>query len=165
MRFTHLFRRFLGAGTDASKQFGQAGDLAPNTAGAGAVPMRPSDAVDSVLITRFTNASGWPVQRVAIGYSYIGVGVAPATLPNCALWIWDTRTDRWYRMPSTFTLTLDQVALSDVVAMMEGGPRSQAETFNPTAGSLEAWLSVPAPGGAPDGEYRFILGPDLSANP
>ena len=164
MRFPHRFQRFLGAGTDPAKQLGQATDLDPNAAGAGSVPLRPSDAVDLVLISRFVNASGWPMQRVAIGYSYAGAGPAPA-LTNCALWIWDFRTERWYRMPVTFTLTVNQIAVSDVVALMEGAPRSAAEQLIPTAGTLEAWLAVPNPGGAPDGTYTFITGPDLSTSP
>lgn len=165
MRFAHLFSRFLGAGTPATKQLGQATDLAPNTAGASSTPLRPSDSVDNVIIGRMQNPSGWPLQRIAIGYSYIGVGPAPA-LTGCALWLWDARTERWYRMPATFTLTVDQIQISDVVGAMESGPRSQAELLNPTAGSLEAWLAVTNPGGPPpDGEYRFVVAPDLSTTP
>lgn len=163
MRFPHQFSRFLGLGTDPARQLGQASDLAPNTAGSGSTPLKPSDATDTILISKFTNSSGWPLQRVAIGYK--GPGGAPA-LPNCALWVWDYETERWYRMPTTFTLNPDQITITDVVALMEGGPRSQAELLKPTAGSLEAWLSVPNPGGPPpDGEYVFAFGPDLSANP
>ena len=42
MRFPTRFSRFVGSGTDATKQLGQAADLTPNTAGAGGNPARPS---------------------------------------------------------------------------------------------------------------------------
>lgn len=164
MRFPHYFSRFIGASAPANMVLGQAADLDPNTAGFGGGPMQPSDAVDNVLITKITSPSGWPLQRIAIGYSYVGAGPAPA-LPNCALWIWDGLTGRWYRMPSTFTLTIDQITVADVVGLMDGGPRGQADMLKPSVGGLEVWVSVPAPGGAPDGEYRFPVGPDMSANP
>lgn len=161
MRFPHRFSRFLGAGTDPLRQLGQAADLDPNAP----APKKPSDTVDMVLIGKFINSSGWPLQRVAIGYKYIGGGAPPA-LPGCALWVFDYQTEQWYRMPATFTLTLNQIQISDVVALMESSPRNQAALVTPTAGSLEAWLAVPNPGGPPpDGEYVFSTGPDLSANP
>jgi hypothetical protein len=68
-------------------------------------------------------------------------------------------------MPATFTLTVDQIQFSDVVVLAETRPVSQASVVTPTSGSLEAWLSVPDPGGSPAGRYSFAVGPDLSASP
>lgn len=164
MRFPLRFSRFLGVGTDPARQLGQATDLNPNIAGTGSVPRPPSDAVDNILITKFANSSGWPFQRVALGYRYVGGGVAPA-IPATAVWLYDYKTEQWYRLPTTVTLNPNQLTMADSVVLMEGGPRSPTTLLEPTAGSFEAWLAVPAPGGAPDGEYTFIVGPDLSTSP
>lgn len=164
MRFPVRFSRFLGAGTDPARQLGQATDQNPNTAGSGAVPILPNDASDNVLITKFANASSWPFQRIVLGYRYKGAGAAPA-IPGVGLWLYDFKTEQWYRLPTLVTVNPNQMTMADSVVLMEGTPRSQQTVLEPTAGSFECWVAVPTVGGAPDGEYTFIVGPDLSTSP
>lgn len=126
----------------------------------------PLSSMDNLFAGKFTSPSGFPVQRLAIGYKYTGAG--PAIDLPVQVWIWDDSTTAWYLL-SSGTLThpsasgqgtvtkVASLAGSDMPAVGAGLGSAQG------VGSLTVFVFVSDPGAAPNGTYDFVVAPDLAS--
>ena len=144
MRFTSKFSRFKGAPGP-----GLGDDTVPTTA-----PTPGPNA--NLMCSRFSNVNGWPCHRIAVTYR----GPESAIPLPATMWFWEELTQYWYQIGATVNLNPDAVTFFDVVGLLEGSQASP--DVNPTAGSIAALLIVDDPGGAPNGEHIFAMGPDLT---
>lgn len=169
MRMHAVFSRWKsgGAGTvtlgsDAVPNAAQGADgvapgVAPPNTQSKAGAVGTGQVGDNALIARFSATNGFPVNRVAVAYNYIGAG-SPVTL-TADLYLWCSAMQRWFKV-STGTLVNGQITLFQCVALSE--PVARATASVPASGSIEALLIV-ADNTAPNGEHRFAMGADVAA--
>ena len=157
MRFPLMFQRQVG---------GASSDPA---LGSDTVPTHVSGPTEqkllagkNVLQTRLQNIVGWPVQRVAIGYAYAGVGVAPNL--SCDAYVWEDESERWYKVTDTpVTLKPYQLTFIDSPIMIDTPRAGSSGASSP--GALEV-LFIVSNGGAPvNGVYTIVAGGDASNTP
>ena len=155
MRMHKKFSRWKGAGGTALGSDGAAG-VPPTGA--------PSNQ-DNLLVSGFTNSSGFPVHRVAVSYK----GPAAAIVLVAQLWVWDDLTQGWYEVGAPQNITPNRLTYFDMASLSDP-PQIQRSSLPvggsivATAGSISALLVV-QDGATPAGEYVFGLGPDLTVLP
>lgn len=118
--------------------------------------------MDNLLTCKVTSTSGFPVQRIAVGYKT--TAAAPIALPF-EVWIWDDPTSAWYLLTSGNLVapvaanngTITKVAVMAGADLAALGANTQA-----SVGALDAWVFIKDPGAAPNGTYDFIVAPDLA---
>lgn len=150
MRFPKSFSRFKGTVPAGAIALG----------GDGAAPTAPPGSYDNVMVSRFSNTNGWPCHRVAVVYKApSGVLALSATM-----WFWEDNLQAWFQIGDPQNLTPGKVAFFDVVALLDV-PHVAADMNSVTAGSIAQALVVADSGGAPNGEHKFAVGPDLTTSP
>ena len=151
MRFPSAFKRVKPAATG---EITLGADVAPNAA-LGAPSPPPGPTITNALFCKSIGTSAQPCARLAVAYNYQGAGVALA-LP-ADVWFWDGTTQRYYRIQTGKTLTVDTITHFEVPALAPPGDIDKA-----TSGNIDAILVVSDPGAAPNGTYVFGWGPDLA---
>jgi hypothetical protein len=150
MRFPTIFKRILPA-TAGTKTLGT--DTVP---GAG-VP--PDSSADNLLVAKNNNINGWPVHRVAVTY-FTDAG-APIDL-TAKMYFYEEASARWYLIGQG-TLKNGQVTFFDIISLADP-PQTQKNLAAGNSGSISQILIVDA-GAAPNGNYVFTMGPDLTTFP
>jgi len=155
MRFPNKFVRYIGAGL--SPLLGS--DVDPTTLSPYVQKQYLGN--DNVLVSRTLNVGGFPMQRVAIGWSYSGAG-APAVAP-VTVFIWDDNSERWYKVyhASVVSIPVNNITFLDVCTLLDFPHTTPGAGMLPT-GALEYAILVGAPVAAPDGMYTIIAGCDVS---
>jgi len=154
MRFPKKIVRYLGAGL--SPLLGS--DADPTT-------LTPAQQAaykgkDNVLTARGNNINGFPVQRVAAGYVFDGVG-APGNMP-VSVFVFDDNTGRWFKIANAaLAIPLNTIVFLDVCTLLDFPNTREGEGMQST-GALEIAIVPQAPAGAPDGTYSIVLGCDVS---
>lgn len=139
--------------------FNRVVDGVADTLGTDAVPTtRPSASADNQFACKLYNVNGFPLQRLAVGYT--------TNLPNhagkdvtVAVWLWDDTSSAWYQVGSA-ALKDGTISYFDVPALMDNPQRVRDDYAN--AGSCEVCLVAAKPGGADVATYTFICGADVS---
>ena len=111
----------------------------------------PSAPGDNILAHKLQR----PMERVAIGWWYEGVGAAPASLP-VTIYAWDDTSGHWYEA-ATGTLANGKLTYLRCVSLADP-PQVQANLGQPQHG-VEVLVIVEDNAGA-DGTYHFVAGPD-----
>ena len=138
MRFTKLFKRYVGGGGTAL--------------GSDAAPTNPPGNQDNVLTARFSDINGFFGQRIAITMS----GPATTDDKTVTLYIWEEQSRKWYVAPTTTKLSQDSVKYFDVPFLIaQPQNRANANEDNTNPGSLEVYIRVSADGTVPNVEYVF----------
>lgn len=158
MRFPFKFTRQVGA---ASLDPALGSDVNPTTLAAGSVA-KAYLTNSNVYSSRLQNTSGYPVQRIAVGYGTDAVGLAQ----TIKLYMWEDMTERWYEVPHTGTTANKTIAFFDIAALVDVANvkqtgAQQGQLTSP--GSMEVAIVVTPPGGDPAGVYTFIVGSDASS--
>lgn len=147
MKFPSAFTRYLGTIPAGGKQLGT--DALPSG--------RPVSNQDNLLISRFSNVNGWPVQRVAVTYS----GPSGASNLTARMYFYEDSTGSWYQIGAQQTIVSGTVSFFDCVAILEM-PNTLAKLQDATSGSLAQVLIVDAVG-VVAGAYQFAMAPDLTS--
>lgn len=155
MRFHKTFQRVKPA----------AGGGSPPTLGSDAAPTTaaPTAQQDNVLSCKIRDINGWPVQRIAVGWTTTGAN--PVAL-NGDLYVWERTIGHWFKINDTaLSLKPNQLFFFDIVSMIE--PVSNAQNVigsGPRAASdsLDVMLIVTDPGAAIAATYVIGMGPDLT---
>lgn len=125
----------------------------------------PSKSQSNVLHSRPFNYQGWPAQRIAVAYTYVG-STDPAPDLTADLYFWEDSQEAWFKLnASAVTLKSGQIAYFDVVTVIEGAlTNNRLDGNSSSVGALEVCL-VPAYDGTPDsGEYKFSMAADMSSS-
>ncbi len=160
MKFPTAFTRYKGTVPAGAKALGADTTLPVGRAGA---------STDNVLSSRFVSINGWPVTRVAVAAKYTGVG-SPIALDawmyfyedNLGLWI-PTQAAATPVTPGTAAAP-KPVVFFDVITLTDL-PHVKGDLDAVTPGSISQILVVADAGGAPDGQYDFVIGADLTQKP
>jgi hypothetical protein len=154
MRFPHSFKRYVGKAPEGGKELGT--DKAP-TSETARVPTP-----DNVFESRVANIHGYPVQRLAVGYS--GPKGAPELV--VAVFVYDDTSERWYQSGIAQQIAEGTLSYFDVPLLLDNARTGGGEGLK-SQGALEAMIVVEPNGGshklkAPEGTYIFIAGADVS---
>lgn len=149
MRFPTLFKRVLPAGPSAKT-------LGADTIPGAGVP--PNTTMDNIVVAKSGNMIGNPVSRIAVTY-FTDAG-APIDL-TAKMYFYEAGSAQWYLIAQG-TLKNGQVTFFDIIALAD--PPVTAKTLDAASSSITQLLIVDA-GAAPDGNYVFTMGADLSASP
>lgn len=155
MRFPGKFTRYIGASSpDPTVTV-----LLP---AALVAPMgKPKPNTDTQVSTRPYNFQGWPGHRVALAYTYIGVG--PAPLIDTDVYFWEDSTEAWYRLNGStpIVLTTGEMNWSDLASIVEKATVNADP--NNSVGSIDLAIVV-ACAVPPDGLFKFAFGVDLTSS-
>ena len=149
MKFPQSFVRYVGtvpAGASA---------LGSDTTPAAKAPAGE----DNVLVSRFSNINGWPIQRIAVTYK----GPTGAPSVTARMFFYEDGTQAWYKVGADVVMAPGTVSFFDVVALLEL-PNTRANMAQSSSGSVSQFLQVDLPTGSPAaGPYTFAMGPDLTS--
>jgi hypothetical protein len=156
VRFPLHFVRTLP--TPAAPLIGLGADTVPSTA--------PDHAtMDNLFVGKFVSNSGFPVERLAIGYKYTGAG--PAVALPCQLWIWEDKTQAWYLL-ATANLSAPGTSGQGTITPLRVLSGAEAPSLGSdyggggNIGSLTVLIIVQN-NSAPNGTYDFVVAPNLTA--
>ena len=153
MRFPASFKRQKGS---ASTDPAIGSDATPTT-------VAPAASNDNVLTAKLRDINGWPVQRIAVGWTT--TAASPVAL-NGALYLWEETSGHWYLIQSGVSLPPNQLVFFDVCTISEPTPVDRnlykSSSASNSAGAIEVMLIVTDPGTAVNGVYVFVMGPDLT---
>lgn len=129
--------------------------LPQDSAGAQVAPPTTLDCGMSFM--RYTD-TGWPVHRVAVGYS------GPVGAPNlqAQLFVFDKTSNLYFATGASSTLTLGQISFFPVVSIGDA-PQTRTNGDKQINGGVDVVLIV-TPSGSVNGTYTFAMGPDLISN-
>ena len=156
MYFPNKFVRYVGAAP--------AGGIA---LGADADPTTLSVALQSayktltnVLTIRLANTIGFPVQRIAVGCTYVGAGT-PSAVPIVS-YVWDDNTQRWFilQQAAAIAVAINSITFVDVPSLLDF-PTTDGIGLR-AVGALELAIVAAVPTTHPDGTYTFVTGCDVS---
>jgi hypothetical protein len=149
MRFPVIFTRGKGAGAPTPTL--GSGDTTPTVSSKYIDYVDPSSGKgDNVLHHKLQR----PMNRVAVGYWYTGVGTA-ADLP-VTIWVWDAASEHWYEAASG-TLKNGQLTYLKCASLCDP-PQVQANLGQPQHG-VDV-LVIISDNSSGDGTYTFVVGPD-----
>lgn len=154
MRFHRMFLRSKPSG-------------AHPTLGADAVPTgAPTEPLpDNMLSIAFRDINGWPVHRIAMAFKG---SVAPGANLAATAWVWDGLSETWYQLgPAAVVLEPNRIAFFDFLGVPEFpgvvATRIDASGNLPSVGrAAEVVFIVTDPNGVADGDYTFVIAPDLT---
>ena len=147
MRFPCSFVRYVGATPSGGTSLG--GDATPTG------PL--TQQLDNVLYSRFSNINGWPIHRIALAYS----GSSGVLSTKARIFLYEDSTAQWYQVGADVTIAPGFISYFDVCALLEI-PNTQANLVQATSGSVQVFIQVDKPSGAPDGTYSVAVAPDLT---
>ncbi len=155
MRFQKVFSRWKGATPTGGITVGA--DGVPT-----GVPSTFNQAKGNVLSYLLQSPTGWPVHRIAVGYT--PPVVVPATVLGVygTMYIYDAESALWYRMGEGRML-LQPKALTYFDSIAPGSRAVKSSTLGDNnSPSADVALFIEDPGSMPDGEHKFAMVPDLT---
>jgi|SRR5579859_4343640 len=162
MNLTHFIRQ-KGGGT-SDPVLGSASDPAPTFADGEnkqdtSSPPKPLWQGNKLYVK--IGGVGNPPRRIVVGYRFDdGMGSAGADLTNVSLWAYEATTQKWYECS---TGTLKDGQFTYFRAPYAADPPQTQSNLSRSQGGVEFLLIVPDPGGgAANGTYHFVMGPDLA---
>lgn len=151
MRFPHSFKRYVGKGPGGGKELGK-DELPASGERIGAAP-------DNLVVSRLWNVHGYPVQRLVVGF----VGPKGAGNLSCVAMIFDDETQHWF-CSGTCELYPNALSYIDVPTLLDNAKTGGGAGLQ-SSGAIEALLLIKSAGKAPEGEYVFVAGTDVSNAP
>lgn len=118
----------------------------------------PTGANDNVYTHRTSNSSGWPVQRLVVGYKAPSGNIAL----TCTVYVWDANSQAWFQIGSSRQLMTGKLSYFDSLGLNEAPQiRSNVELASPGSTYLAVVISDGS-GNAPNGEHVFVVGSDIT---
>ncbi len=149
MLFPATFKRYVGTAPPGGVALGS-DVLPPNTAPAG---------TDNLIVGKPTDKNGGPVRSVEVTYQ----GPAGAPALTARMYFYEDSTGQWYQVGAQQTLTPGQVTFWQVITLMDAAATLVNLKVGLGPAQLAQILIVDSAMGAPNGLYRFTMGP--SPNP
>lgn len=149
MRFPVYFKRIKGAGT--LPLLGS--DTKPTVTSTKADYYPPTKLGDNILSHKLQR----PMNRVAVGWWYEGMGTAPASLP-VTIYVWDETSEKWYEAA---TGTLEDGVITYLKCVSLADPPQIAANLGQPQHGVDVLVIVEDNTGD-DGTYHFVVGPDTA---
>jgi hypothetical protein len=149
MRFPHSFKRYVGKGPGDGKELGS--DKPPE----GRLVPTPDNCFES----RTANVNGWPVQRVAIGFT--SPRNARVEL-SVSVYVYDDTSEQWFRSGPPQEVSNGTLSYFDVPLLLDNARTGGGDGLK-SQGALECFVVADKPSKGAEGEYIFIVGADISS--
>ena len=164
MKFPQMFTRTVTGG-------GAGGTLGTDAVLAGIA----ANTLDNAMSARIVSINGWPLSRIAVACAYRGVGDVSAVALNIAMYVYENNLAAWIQLAQSATTIAPGNATTsppvpkgfvffDTVSLIDM-PKVNADLDASESGGCVFLCIVGKTGGPPDGEYRFIMGAELTVKP
>jgi hypothetical protein len=161
MRFPWSFTRSVGSGFPSLPLV----ECAPPPRGPlGETVAAQYLARDNVLASRQANTSGWPAQRIVLGW-FGPSDVEPRHTFSFTSYVFDHRSSCWFESGRKLNVPPFVLQMVDAPVLLDSptAGRKNGQMTGPQA--LEVMIVPTADSDMPRGEYTFVVGADVSSTP